>query len=484
MLGRLVSRMHIRIRRLVGGNTDLFVWWMVLLVAQHMFPVTHPLASEDLVPWMMLTLSGAAFLRAKRYGYGPHPMLTPRIDRINALLQKGAAAVAPWAFMYIYYAAYNLEAEPLGFAGAVVLGVIVLVATGGSHGRTAWNPEAGAPIGAIGVTTGGAILVVVVVGFLAGRNQDNVLLQAAARSVIVGLSFLIIGLMAARIQNHRQRKAAGRKDGKDYSQQLFPATLATVGPAISLGVVLLVVKGIGFGQAFVMSLLICTWAGVVWPRPEPIMVSCVLHEVTPVGGKDPRPQVGQANAFDLPPEGALRFNPLNTKRTLVMHPWMVPVRSSRIAELDDPIRPLWDQPAPLLPDHILGDAAFEPDPLTRMDQWEVITIRLRGRDDTAGLGGGDGGSRRMVILRPFPAPGASARPKVSTYRWEEAVPADTIQVLDPTTETATLRDGDVLVLSSEGVAKAYEVEIGAPVYRVADGALFRAPQLEDYVEVG
>jgi hypothetical protein len=415
-------------------------------------------------------------------------MLTPRVAYWSSWLQKGAAALTPWAFLYIYYAAWELAAfnevntDHFTYAGGAAAVVIGLTAAGGGHGETAWYPERSSIFGPLAGIGFFVILFAGMIGMLSGNVPGNELVQAVSRSTIIGLAFLTIGLMAARLQNHHQRRSAGRKDGRRYTQLKFPATLATLGPAFSLGVILAVVKGLDFGQAFVVSMLIIVWAAVVWPKPSPVMVSCVLHEVKPIGGADPTPQQGQANAFDVPPEGALRFNPLKTKRTLVQHPWLVPVRSSRIAELDDPIRPLWELPAPLLPDHVLGDAAFEPDPTTKSDQWEVITIRLRGRDDVQSMLAGDTATRRMVILRAFPAPGESPRARTATYRWEEDVPADTIQVLDPTTEVATMRDGDILVLSSEGVAKAYEIEIGAPVYRVADANLFRPPQLEDYVE--
>lgn len=479
-----MRRIQASIQRALSQNADLLGWWLVLLVYQHMLPPTDPMARDDLLPWMMLTLSGAAFLRARRFGMGPHPMLTPRVDFVNSLLQRAAAALAPWAFMYIYYTAWERSTEHLAWAGGAAGAVVLLTVMGGNHGRTAWNPDRSSNLPIVLRWSFIFVTVAALVGLQAGVSPKNPFTQAGARSILVGLAFLSIGMMSARVQNHRQRQAAGRKDGKPYRQLMFPATLATGGPAVSLGVVLVVVQGLDFGQAFVVALLVVVWAGVVWPKPSPVMVSCVLHEVIPVGGADPVPQTGQANAFDVPPEGALRFNPLATKRTLVQHPWVVPVRSSRIAELDDPIRPLWELPAPLLPDHILGDAAFEPDPITRGDQWEVITIRLAGRDDTADLASGDGGARRMVILRAFPAPGESPRARMATYRWEEDVPEDTMQVLDLTTETATLRDGDMLVLSSEGVAKAFEIEIGAPIYRVADANLFRPPQLEDYVVLG
>lgn len=479
----MFRRLQVSLSRTFSRNSDLLALWGVLLVAQSYVPVTHFLGRADLVPWMMLTLSAAAFFRAQRFGAGPHPMLTPRIDRINALIQKAAAAVAPWALMYVYDAAVEADPKPLGFAGGVAVAVVALVAVGGTHGRTAWNPDRRVPIVAI---LGSAIAILGTVGaagFAVRMLPSDRYVHAGARALILGMAFLTIGLMAARIQNHRQRKAAGRKDGKPYRQQVFPAFLAAFGPAFGLFVILVVVRSLSFEQAFVVSLLVVVWASVIWPKPNPIMVSCVLHEVEPTGGADPKPAQGQANPFDAPPEGALRFNPAKTKRTLVMHPWLVPVRSSRIAELDDPVRPLWDVPPPMITEHVLGEAAFQPDPLTKSDQWEVITLKLRGRDDTAKVSGGGGQSLRMVILRAFPAPGSSARARMTTYRWDQSVPETAVQVLDATREFATLRDGDILLLSAEGVAKAYEVEIGAPIYRVADAYTFRTPQLEDYVEL-
>ena len=71
---------------------------------------------------------------------------------------------------------------------------------------------------------------------------------------------------------------------------------------------------------------------------------------------------------------------------------------------------------------------------------------------------------------------------MKTYRWDQKVPAGTVQIIDATTDTVTLMDGDVIVSSSEGVARAYEVEIGADIYDRAEAEAFRPPQLEDYVK--
>lgn len=475
-----MRRIQVTITRALQRNSDLLGLWLVLVIAQHYVPVTHFLARDDLLPWMVLSLSLGAFLRGGRFGQGPHPMLTPRIANRDKWLRRAGSAAIPWALMYVYDAAGALDPAPLASAVGSVIGVMVLMSMGPNHGRTAWNPTRGLPF--LPAALGGVGILGVVAGLGAGRAlfPEYEILSALGPASVVGGGFLAVGLVAARIQNTRQRKASGRKDGQPYRVPMFSGFLATVGPSVSCAVVLWAVSSLVYSQAYVLALLIVVWCGVVWPKPGPIMVSCVLHEVKPIGGADPSAQ-DIANPFDAPPSGALRFSPLSTKRTLVMHPWLVPVKSSRIAELDDPIRPLWEQRNPMLPDHVLGTAAFEPDPLTKQDQWETITIRLKGQEDTTSVKG-DSKAGRIVVLRAYPPPGASTRPTIATYRWDGSVPEDSIQILDATTQQINLRDGDVLVLSQEGVAQAFEIEIGAPVFRVADGVAFRPPQLEDYVE--
>ena len=59
-----------------------------------------------------------------------------------------------------------------------------------------------------------------------------------------------------------------------------------------------------------------------------------------------------------------------------------------------------------------------------------------------------------------------------------------VQNVDATTETLSIENGAVIVLATEGVARAFEVsEICAPVYRLTEAAGFRPPQLEDYVSL-
>jgi hypothetical protein len=210
-----------------------------------------------------------------------------------------------------------------------------------------------------------------------------------------------------------------------------------------------------------------------------VAVACLLHEVVPAGGKDEAPDT-TAVGFDRPPEGALRLDPLRLRRTRAIHPWLVPVRRARIGDLDDPVRALWDPPRALPGAHILGEAAFEPE--DGLQQWDVVTIRLAARGDTTRLTEDDAQVRRIVVLRPFPRLGGAGRAAPVTYRWQERLPAESVQVLDATTETCTVIDGDIIVISAEGVARAYEIEFGAPVDASADLAAIRMPQIEDYTK--
>jgi hypothetical protein len=105
-----------------------------------------------------------------------------------------------------------------------------------------------------------------------------------------------------------------------------------------------------------------------------------------------------------------------------------------------------------------------------------------GRDVTV-IADKDVQTRRMVVLRPFPRGPDAQGETLRTYRWEEALPAGSVQVVDAATRTLSLRDGDLVVVSSEGVARAYRVEIGAPV-GVDDAPVpMRLPQLEDYTQL-
>ena len=237
-----------------------------------------------------------------------------------------------------------------------------------------------------------------------------------------------------------------------------------------------------FELAFVPAAFVVAWAGVVWTKPVPIAVTCLLHEIMPAGGGDKAIST-TATPFDETPEGALRINPLQIKRILSTHPWLVPVKASRVPELDDPIRPLWPRREPPVAYHVLGGASFEPCAYTNREQWDEITVRLKGSDDVGALSGSAGTNRSIVVMKPFLKPGTPRKKRITTYRWEKSVWEASVQHVDSTTESLSIENGSVIVLATEGVARAFEVEIGAPVYRLPDASGFRPPQLEDYVEL-
>ncbi len=519
-----MRRLQRLIAQRISENRLLVAMWLVLLIAQPRVPVEHILARDDLAMWLILTLCCCVYLQGRQLGPGPHPMLTPRKRLDGRMLRSIARTAAPVVLLAWYDTGAQIGLrmlEEVGLSGITPISVLgttghgpaqlisllaasitgsiivgVAMAIGGRHGETAWSP-AGRPQGCLWLFGAPALLgLVIFLGMISpldpGLALDLVSLPIGrwvGLSGLLGLAFLTVGLLDGRSRHLRQRLSAGRRDGSKYKQDLFPYLLAIGGPGGGLFILFVLYElfgGLDFNQAYVGALHVAVWASVIWSRPDPLARACILHEVVPTGGGDPKVK-DRALGFDQPPEGALRFSPLRIKRTRVVHPWLVPVRGSRIADLDDPIMPLWDRRPPFLSHHILGAAAFEPDPLTRGTQSSVITVRIRASedDDTVQVKSeGGGGTKRLVVLRSYPRVGAPRRMRLATYRWDTSIPEESIQVLDGRTEVATLVDGDVLVVSSEGVARAYEIEIGQPLYERSQVEAFRPPQLEDYVKAG
>ena len=487
----LVRRLVHAVRRRVRENLDLLATVAVFTVLLPVVPPGYLLDRADLAPWLAVAVAAAAAIRDPRLGSGAHPMLTPRTSAFGARLRHAARVATPLTLFAWFEvgrtAAVRAETGPdvllvIGIAVVATVATIGAFALGGDDGRTGWNPT-GAPGGFMwGLVYATIGVLCVACGFLSAAGPPPWTVVPAW----LGLVFLCTGLAVGRAREVRQRRVATAGLFLPFS---FRHVLALVGPTftlLSLQGVLWAIRGdvLSFEEAWIAVVVVAMWAAVVWPPRVPIGVTCILHEVVPFGGNDRATEDGAAVPFDRAPEGALRFHPLRTTRIQSMHPWLVPVRAARIAELDDPILPLWPPPTPRPASHILGDAAFEPDPLTAMLQWDEITIHLGSRHDVGALTSGDVQTRRLVVLRPFPVPGSSRRTGMTTWRWESAVPAGSYQLLDATVDSATIRHGDVLVMSLEGVARAFEVEFGVPVYTLGDAVDFRPPQVRDYIGVG
>ena len=480
MIGRMFDRLADVLRR----NADLVLLFLVLAAAQPLIPAGHPLTRPDLTPWLMLSLSAATLLRARAVGDGPHPMLSRRETWLGLTTRRLGQACIPWALLLWAETGRSRSMIGLGIAIAVTGVAVYLLWSSRSEGITAWNPP-GVPAGLINTL---AALLAIGAAIGIGRWQrllgDEPWLGWLPPPALLGLTFLLIGAAGGQLRNLRQRVRAGRRDGSRYFPSLFRPLLALLGPSVGLWLLLVIALGptvepTAFSAAFVASLHVVIWTGVIWPPPVPVAMACLLHEVVPAGGKD-KGEPASARSFHEPPAGALRLHPLYIRRTRAVHPWLVPVRAARISEFDDPVRALWTEPATPQAAHVLGDAAFELDARTGQTQTHTITLKLRGRQDVTELAESDVQSRRIYVLRAFPPPGKSRKTVESTYRWDRPVPESSMQTVNAATESITLTEGSILVLSSEGVARAYQVEIGTPVLSWQNQPGFRPPQLEDY----
>jgi hypothetical protein len=486
-----------RIRDILDDNAGVVLLGIVLGCAQTLIPVDWLLADASLTPWMMQCLALAVFLRARAHGDGPHPMLVARSAGFLSALQRIAVTAIPAVILAFWLSAgafyegvFDNHAGRLEFAVASGTGgllgtalILGLLGVSTDNGRTAWAPP-GRPSSQLIWGSGIALsLALCVLLGMAGAINPQGVFQFLPQAFLLGLGFLISGFALGRVQHLHQRRAAGLRDGSAYWPSLFRPTLAFLGPSLGLWILLqlyvALTGAVGFGQAWVVVFHVLSWAVILWPKPTPVAVHCLLHEVVPVGGADERPKES-ASSFEEAPEGALRINPLDLRRTRTVHAWTIPVRACRIEELDDPIRPLWARPAPIQPFHMLGEAAFEPTPGSLRVQTQELSIQLRGTSDVASMGSG-ALARRVVVLQAFPEPGQSRTRRPATYRWETAVPAVCVQVVDAATQRIFLRNGSLLVLSTEGIARAYELEVGAAVYDWEVAMLQRPPQLEDYV---
>ncbi len=489
-----------RLREAVVQNADLAVLWWATVVAQPLIPSDHLLARDDLLPWFTMTLSGAALLRARPLGLGPHPQLARRSDPTLARMRQFCLATVPWLLFLLFEGA---RAEDPRFtlaallAGAVAAWVLKAAA---EDAETAWSPP-GLPDG----------LMWLLLGAFAGGGAfglGNVVRQAGANAEpgiwaiggMLGLGFFTASLAGANPRSLRQRVAAGQEGDPPLgslgwspaavmrlirNMTLFRPAMALLGPSGGYIALRMIAGPAGAGTidhraAFVASMHVVAWAVVLWPSRVPVAVHCLLHEIVPSSGSDEDAH-GAARPFDLPPAGALRLNPLKFRRTRSIHPWLVPVQSARIGELDDPVRAIWDAVPPPQGLHVLGEASFPLDGHTASSQWDRLLIRLHAAGDTATLSDSNAQVRRIVVLQPFPDGTGDGGNRAPTYVWDDQVPAGAIQEVDASTETLHLRHGSILVLVSGGTARAYELEVGAPVYAWEGLAWTRPPQYQDYV---
>lgn len=505
---RLLRGLWKRAKALLTEHQDLVGWWWVLVAAQALIPPSSDLLRADLLPWMAVALAGAALLRVQPLAEGPHPQLRPQRSAMLGWINRAGAVLVPLSMLAV--AEYAREPGSLTGRVAAGLGAAVLLARllSEGDGRTGWRPP-----GLAGVRVGAGLLAVLVPGVLVGWIADAVqaggpntpvgralaalpipagLYEALAGGLYAGLAFFALGLYTTRPEHAEQRRAAGHRDGGPYRPALHPFVFAAAGPLVGwvlvrvgaevLPLLLPIMgvetagQGLGGSFAYAAALHVVVWAVVLWRPATPVAVYCLLREMVPSGGADPS---GTDGDLERSPVGSLRLHPLDIKPTRTVHVWVVPVARARVGELDDPVRPIFPEHGSPLSGSALGDASFALDPDTGGVQVATITVRLRGHEDTTALREGDVQVRRIVALRAWPPPGRPRRLLPPTWRWEAPIHADTFQEVDAATTELLLWDGSLVVLSSEGVARVYEVEIGRPIrsWHDLDG---RVPQVEDY----
>lgn len=480
--------------RWLDQDRDLLLLWLGLAALQTFVPPS-PLSRADLAPWCALALGAAAALRARPLGQGPHPALPPRQTRLGPGLRGVSFALIPVTLLF-WIEAGRGAVSALALAPALTLALLALRWLTRGHARTAWAPRARQTRWG---WLAGALIVLVAAwgaGALARPGQGeaadpdvDLLLTAAS----LGLSFLAVGLFAGRLQHLAQRQAVASQRPAWWAT-LAPFALALLGPPLGLVVLLLVVGSplgasrglfaeLGFDQAYIVALYVIAWARVLWPRPVSVARTVILHEVVPSGGRDAAAEANAARTFGQVPVGALRFNPNRIRRTRVLHTWLVPVLAPRVLAQDDPVVSPWAPPRAPAALHALGEARFEPDPISGLAQSEVITLTLAG--DGAGRQtelSRDGLTRRVVVLRSFPRGGLFRRAR-RTFAWEPEIASESVQVIGPGVRCVYIREGDVILIASGGRAMAYEVELGATTtdrFLVGAG---RPAQLEDYARV-
>lgn len=474
----------------LGQQRDLIVLFLVALVAHPLIPVGHWLARDDLLPWTTALVAAVAWLRGASLGAGP---VRPLVQRSGGWLARVAYRIlGPLTTIVIAVWFDTSSTANLGavwLVGVVTAALVVVVLLAREHRQTAWDPAG--PADAVVWVGRGVVLLGGAFALGLGYNALTLvgdMLGWLPFGVLVGLQYYAIGLAYDSPRAERQRGSAAQQERISRVLPRFRYLLAVLGPAASVSILTLghtLYQGSsGYADGMSVAVLIVAWAYVLWPSPYPVAMHCVLHEVVPSGGRDAGGQVTAAS-FAEAPVGALRLNPRAVRRLRAIHPWVVPVQDPRLETLDDPVRPLWAPDPPFQAYHILGDARFEPAAGTKQPQWDVLTLRISDVTDVGRLADGNLQQRRLVVLRPFPMSGwrsALRRSIDRTYRWQGRVASELVQHVDATTERLMLRDGDVLVLSTEGVARAYELEVGAPVYSFDEFGGQRPPQLEDYVK--
>lgn len=349
-------------------------------------------------------------------------------------------------------------------------GMVLLAALSRDHGRTAWNPHPHGLLASLRydlrllTPTVSIAGVCVLALLLLDRMAVNLHMMRDfwGLPAMLSVQVLLVCALSGRIGNLRQRAAMG------LAEEHLPAVVwAAIGPGLTLlGLgILMAAQEPGaeaaLGAPTLMpwhrpALVLATvlWAWGLWRPRLPSAVLCSWHEVLP-RGSDVAVGQGAVPGFEHPPDGALRLNAWATRDTGRVIYWPVPVRDlswnplARLPELRAETRAT---PGP----HLLGEAAFEQEKWNRRAQTTRITIRpIPGRRKALGE------HAQAVLIRPNRAQitGSEDRKReIRSWSWQDVDMQKRVRVLSE--ESVHLLDGDVIILSADGVATAWRLEFG------------------------
>lgn len=483
-----------RLRHWFFNVQDLLTFWLVTVLAQAIVPRTSYLADASLLPWLAVTLSGCLLLRDCSMLPAAHPALSQRRSMALGLVRRLTAASVPWVLLlwHEYLCARQSHEALLPFLFSMAGGASLILLVGVSFSQrerlTAWTPEQGGyPLLLLG-----AILLVTLPAWILQapfwQETDTIVLYLRTLlppALFTGSTFLLAGLLLTPPRDFQQFVVGQRHQGRTrlaiLLRLLGPLLAAFLLPFPSMTLFhwlfLTQFSGLGFGGVMVHALFACLMYAALYPRPVPVAMACIFHEVRPSGsGEDDAEKIAD---FVKSPEGSLVFNPLNIERTRRLHPCLMPVESNQLALFESRAPHLW--PLEGLPPQsfLLGHASFEVS--GGKPQWTTVTIRKASRDVISWKSHLGYNLQRMLILRAF-SPRWFRRNR-EAFEHEGRSWEGQTQSLGDVSDTMNLMNGDIVVLSIGGVIRAYEFEIGCPVYATDLVAHERPGILEDYVSL-
>lgn len=505
-----------RIRLTLAASAALIGAWPLL-------PPGNLLSRGDLAHWTALSIAVTLGVCAGPTGATPHPQLTPRTSAQGRLAKKVAVVLVPaiaamtyeigytlldpawalWAFFQpiswltsaltghpLSHPALAIERDPTLWLGrqpiwpgmeilpslgalSVLVGAFgAATALGADEGRTPWRP-ATRPKRWAKLISALCVIVFAVALTMAGSIASFEQLPTwAGGGLIAAISLSTARLLGRRPEHIAQRQRCGQRQIDDTG-----SGLSFILPLIGLMLIEYSLAGVVAFEAVAVTAYAALLGLVIWPSPPPVGLSLVLHELRPNGGAAPSTYAGPG-ADTTPPEGSLRFSPLDMERTGLALSWLV--QAEGVERRSTSLAPLWRPELPQADEHVLGEARA-PAPEGRF-VGDQARVRLAGQADVSPLIEGDSQVRGLALLTPrrfSTAEGGALRP---TWAWQDAEAERHLRRLDAAATELSLYDGTLLLLSSGDLTHAYELEIGEAIVGEVSPLDRPVPQLQDHIE--